>query len=84
MQHSVSELITMYRECKLKTRKLMAESPWMWKEFLPTLLSEAMGEDKVEEATRTKEILRNEAQKRVSKENSTELGTQVQLGLRSQ
>ena len=43
----------------------MTESPLMHKEFLSTLPSEAMGEDKLKEATRIKEILRNEAQKKV-------------------
>ena len=61
MQHTVSELITMYRECKLRNRKLMAESPWVRKEFLSTLLSNLMGDGKLEEATWIKEILRNEA-----------------------
>ena len=43
----------------------MAESPWMRKEFLTTLLRDAMDEEKMEEATRVKEILQNEAQKKV-------------------
>ena len=65
MQHSVGEMITMSRECKLRTRKLMTKSPWMHKELLFILLSEAMRKYEMEEATRVKEILRNEAQKKV-------------------
>ena len=63
--HSAAELAIMYKECKTKTKKLMAESPWMRKEFLTSLLQEAMDEEKTAEATRVKEILRNEAQKKV-------------------
>ena len=66
MQHSVSELlVTIYRECKISTKRLMAESPWMHREILSTLLSGAMGEEKLGEATRIKETLRNESQKKV-------------------
>ena len=57
MQHSVSELATMYKECRVSTKKLMAKSPWMRKEFLSSLLREALEDNKVEEATRMKEIL---------------------------
>ena len=37
----------------------------MRKEFLSRLLQEAIGDEKVEEATRIKGILRNEAQKKI-------------------
>ena len=67
MQHSESELTTMYRECRVSTRKLMAESPWMRKKILSTLPREALGDNKVEEATSIKEILCNEAQKKTWK-----------------
>ena len=43
----------------------MAESPWMRKEFLSILLREVLGDDTLEEATRIKEILRNEAQNKI-------------------
>ena len=43
----------------------MAESPWMRKKIVSTLFSKVMGEEKMEETTRIKEILRNEAQKKV-------------------
>ena len=55
----------MYKECRVSTKKFMAESPWMRKEFLSTLLREAIRDEKVEEATRIKEILHNKAQKKI-------------------
>ena len=42
MQHSESKLATMNKECRVSTKKLMAKSPWMHKEFLSTLLREAL------------------------------------------
>ena len=38
MQYSVGELATMYKECRASTKKLMDESPRMYKSFLSTLL----------------------------------------------
>ena len=55
----------MYRQCKASTKKLMAESPWMRKEFLSRLLQEAISDDKEEEATRIKGILCNKLQKKI-------------------
>ena len=87
MQHSVSELVAMYMECKISTQKLMAESPWMQKEFLSTLLQEAMEEGKMEESTRIKEISRNEPEKKVWASIHRELNQtqkQARQGSRSQ
>ena len=63
MQHSVGKLATMYKECRVSTKKLMAKLPCMRKEFLSTLLREDLGDDKEEKAMRIKKILQNEAQK---------------------
>ena len=65
MQYSASELVTMCKECRVSTKKLMTEFPWMRKEFLSTLLRNAMGDEKVEEATRMEEFLQNEAQRKI-------------------
>ena len=65
MQHSEKELAWMYRQCRASTKNLMAESPWICKEFLSKLLQEATREGKVEEETRIKGILRNESQKKI-------------------
>ena len=43
----------------------MAKLPWMRKEFVSRLLQEAISDDKEEEATRIKGILRNESQKKI-------------------
>ena len=58
------------------TKKLMAESPWMRKEFPSKLLQEAISKENVEEATRIKEILCNESQN----ESSAKPAPHAQLG----
>ena len=65
LQHSVKYLVELYKRCKVSTKKLMAESPWMRKKFLLSQLQEAMKDERVDEATTLKEILRDEAQKKV-------------------
>ena len=86
IQHSEKELAGTYRQCRASTKKLMAESPWMRKEFLSKLLQEAISKEKVAEATRIKEILRNKSQKKIwatihreLSQNHTPCPTQIEV-----
>ena len=53
-----------YTECKEHTKRYMVDSPWMRKQFLTDKLLAAIEGDRVEEAKRVKDMLRNEAQKK--------------------
>ena len=55
------ELYARYSRCKEYTRSLMANSPWMRKQFLSEKLTEAVEQNKTEEALRLKNILKTEA-----------------------
>ena len=53
-----------YAECKEHTKRYMADSPWMRKQFLTDKLLTAIENDRAEEAKRVKDMLRNKAQKK--------------------
>ena len=55
------ELYFRYRECKERTKELMASSSWMRKQFMSAKLAEAVEQNKTEYAKRIKEVLKSEA-----------------------
>ena len=61
---TAKELYRGYKDCKEQTKRYMAESPWMRKQFLTDKLLAAIDSDRTEEAKRVKDMLRNEAQKK--------------------
>ena len=52
MQHYIRDLVILYKECRVRPRKLMSESPWIQKEFLMSQIQEAIENEKVEEMKR--------------------------------
>ena len=63
MQHFESELATMYKECRVSTKKTHGQITMDAQKILSALLREASGDNKEEEVMRIEEILHNEAQK---------------------
>ncbi|KAL7536732.1 hypothetical protein ACHAXR_007366 [Thalassiosira sp. AJA248-18] len=64
LHQSLEQLVDSYRDCKEQTKRLLAELPWLRKQYLHAKLQDALDQGKDEDAGRLKEILRNEAQKR--------------------
>ena len=58
------ELYFRYRECKERTKELMANSSWMRKQFMSAKLAEAVEQNKTEDAKRIKEVLKSETHRR--------------------
>ena len=58
------ELYFRYRECKERTKELMASSSWMRKQFMLAKLAEAVEQNKTEDAKRIKEVLKAEAHRK--------------------
>ena len=58
------ELYFRYKECRERTKELMANSAWMRKQFMSAKLSEAVEKNKTEEAKRIKEVLKSEAHRK--------------------
>ena len=63
LSYSRPQLWEMYDECKKKCKKLLAESPWMRKQFLSQRLQMAIEEGKQQEANEIKSIIRGEHQR---------------------
>jgi hypothetical protein len=61
MSYSVEELVQMYRETKARAKELMADSPYLRKNFLHMKLNEAIDSGLDQEAKNIKNILRGEA-----------------------
>ena len=58
------ELYVRYRECREKSKEMMASSPWMRKQFMSAKLAEAVDQNKEDDARRIKEVLRAEAHRK--------------------
>ena len=61
---STKALVEEFRACKEETKRHLAQSPWMRRQFLTDKLREALQKHDSEEAQRVKDILRNENQAR--------------------
>lgn len=61
----VAEIVQLYREAKERTKDLMAESPYLRKQFLYGKLNDAIDTGRDQEAKRIQEVLRNEAQRKM-------------------
>ena len=59
---TLSQLVSQYRECKEHTKRLLAESPWMRRNYISEKLQAAIESEREEEATRLRAMLRAEAQ----------------------
>jgi len=65
LSYTRSQLWEMYYKCKAKCKKLLADSPWMRKQFLSQRLQTAIDEGKQQEANEIKSIIRGENQRRI-------------------
>ena len=74
LAYSRPQLWEMYNECKKKCKKLLAESPWMRKQFLSQRLNAAIEEGKQQEANEIKAIIRGENQRRTRRGINQGLG----------
>ena len=61
---SKTDLLMQYGYCREQTKHLLAEAPWLRKQFLSRKLEDAMLKHNEEEAKRTKEMMRREKQSR--------------------
>ena len=59
---SKEDLLLQYGHCRVQTKQLLAESPWLRRQFLSRKLEDAMLKHDETEAKRTKEMLRRESQ----------------------
>ena len=61
-QLTLSDLVVQYKECKDRTKRLLAESPWMRRTYMSEKLQAAIAAEREEEVTRLRAMLRAEAQ----------------------
>ena len=59
---SRDDLLLQYGHCREQTKRLLAESPWLRRQFLSRKLEDAMLNNDERDAKRTKEMLRRESQ----------------------
>ena len=64
LRYPVDEVVQLYKETKARTRELMAASPYLRKHFLHEKLSDAVINERVDEAKRVEMILKGEAQRK--------------------
>ena len=54
----------MARECKMKCKSMLAESPWLRRQFLTAQLQAAVENDDIKKASGAKAIMRAERQRK--------------------
>ena len=62
---SINVLSEMYKLEKQRTRRVLADSPWMRTEYLSAKLQVAINAEKEEDAARLETLIKNERQKKI-------------------
>ena len=74
LSYTRQELWTMYNNCKKKCAEMLADSPWLRKQFLSARLHDALENGSEEEANNIKAIMRGENQRRNWRSIDREMG----------